>query len=147
MILFTDTSAIIKLYVEEKGTSAMTEKARSHRFALSALAYAEIHATLARRLRESLLTEDEHSKLTARLDRDWEGILLIPVQPAILGLVPRVVKDHPLRGADAVHLASALALRAADLEPVFVAADKQLLRASQAEGFEVFNPEEHEPTG
>jgi predicted nucleic acid-binding protein len=55
---------------------------------------------------------------------------------------------HPLRGYDAVHLATALtlntALREADTSPlVFVAADTRLCEAAGREGFLSENPNEH----
>ena len=53
-----------------------------------------------------------------------------------------------LRGADAVHLASALVLqrRFADAENhlVFVASDRELKEAAQASGLAVIDPEDQE---
>lgn len=142
MILFADTSALIKLYIEETGSAAMAERARSVRLALSALAYAEVHATFARRLREALLTEDEYRELVARFEHDWQGVIVVALRPALLGRIPRLVKEHPLRGADAVHLASALTLQEAGLETAFAVADGRLVEAAAKEGLEPFNPEQ-----
>lgn len=142
MILFADTSALIKLYIEETGSAAMAERARSVRLALSALAYAEVHATFARRLREALLTEDEYRELVARFEHDWQGVIVVALRPALLGRIPRLVKEHPLRGADAVHLASALTLQEAGLETAFAVADGRLAEAAAKEGLAPFNPEQ-----
>lgn len=144
MILFADTSALIKLYIEEPGSEAMARLARRSRLAVSVLAYAEVYATFARRLRESLLSEEEHDELVESYERDWQTMILVPVRSAVLGVVPRLVGENPLRGADAVHLASALFLQASGLEVMFAAADRQLVTAGRAEGLQVFNPQQAE---
>lgn len=140
MILFADTSALIKLYIEEDGSEAMAERARRSRIALSVLAYAEVYSTFARRLREALLTEEEHDDLADRFERDWQSVIAVAVRPPLIGRVPRLVREHPLRGADAVHLASALALREAGVDVTFAVADGRLVDAAGLEGLEVFNP-------
>lgn len=144
MILYADSSALIKLYIEETGSAAMAEMAQRHRLAVSTLAYAEVYATFARRLRESLLAEEEHSAVVGHFERDWQSLVVVSFQPTLLGLVSRLVKQHPLRGADAVHLASALFLQTSRLEITFAASDRQLVTAAQSEGLEVFNPEHAE---
>lgn len=141
MILFADTSALVKLYIEEAGSSAMAARARTARMAASALAYAELYATFARRLRESLLTEEEHDGLAKRFEHDWQGVVVMALRPAVVARVPRLVRDHPLRGADAVHLASALTLQEAGLEVELAAADARLIEAAGKEGLESFNPQ------
>lgn len=48
MILFVDTSALIKLYIAEPGSQAMQLKVPGKLLAASYLTYAEAHATFAR---------------------------------------------------------------------------------------------------
>jgi hypothetical protein len=59
-----------------------------------------------------------------------------------------LARDMALRGADAVHLASALVLqsRFVDAEDrlIFVAADRELQEAAQASGLAIIDPEEQE---
>jgi predicted nucleic acid-binding protein len=142
VILFADTSALVKLYIEEAGSAAMAERARHVRLALSVLAYAEVYSTFARRLREALLTSEEHDELVERFERDWQGVIVVALRPALVGRIPRLVREHPLRGADAVHLASALTLQEAGLEMAFAVADGRLAEAAAKEGLEAFNPEQ-----
>lgn len=144
MILFADTSALIKLYIEETGSEGMAERSRRASMALSVLAYAEVYATFARRLRESLLTDEEHGAVTESFERDWQSAVLVSLRPALMGRIPRLVREHPLRGADAVHLASALLLREAGLELTFAVADGRLAEAAGKEGLETFDPERSE---
>jgi hypothetical protein len=53
-----------------------------------------------------------------------------------------LIQRHPLHGFDAVHLASAVSLKAAlGEEMTFVAADERLLRAAEAEKLQPLNAE------
>lgn len=140
MILFVDTSVLVKLYIAEPGSERMRQSAAQEvRIAASVLAFAEIHATFARRRREALLLASELEELLLRFADDWEGLLQVPVGAEVLAFVPELCKRHPLRGADAVHLASALLLRQG-LEVLFACSDNSLLAAAAAEGLATFNP-------
>jgi len=60
-----------------------------------------------------------------------------------MGTAATLVWKHRLRGADAVHLATALAVReemAEKTEFYFVSSDVALNRAAQAEGLVVIDP-------
>lgn len=51
-------------------------------------------------------------------------------------------RQYSLRAADAIHFSTALRVkRATSIQTVFVASDKELLRAGMAEGFIALNPE------
>lgn len=108
--------------------------------AASMLAFAEIHATFARRRREGLLLAPEFEEIRLRLTEDWEELMQIPTGAEILALIPGLCERHPLRGADAVHLASALLLRQEGLEILFACSDGSLLEAAVAEGLAIFDP-------
>jgi predicted nucleic acid-binding protein len=75
-VLYLDSSALIKHYQKEPGTEALEgrlqmEAESSRSVFTSALTYAEIHATLARRTREKLLSLDEAALVHDRFDTDW----------------------------------------------------------------------------
>lgn len=140
MIDFLDTSALIKLYIAEEGSERLVQRVEDRSVAVSDLAFAEVHATLARRLRESLLTIAEYQLTTRRFAADWQGLIRVAVSQAVLQRVPDLCQRHPLRSADALHLASALILRKEDLSITFVACDHQLLAAASEEKLPVFDP-------
>lgn len=145
MILYLDTSALVKLYIAEPGSERMREAAsHGEPVAASVLAYAEIHATFARRRREGLLQAAELEEIRLSFAEDWEKLTQISVGAAVLQRVPRLCQSHPLRGADAVHLASALLLHEEGLEVTFACSDRQLREAAAAEGLAVFDPESEE---
>jgi predicted nucleic acid-binding protein len=108
-MLFLDTSALVKVYISEPGSERMREAAAGDEPKVaSVLAFAEMHATFARRGREELLTPSELEQVQRDFGDDWEKLTRISVGDAVLRLVPGLCERHPLRGADAVHLASAL---------------------------------------
>lgn len=145
MILFLDTSALVKIYIAEPGSERMREAvAREEPKAASVLAFAEIHATFARRRREELLLATELEQLRLGFADDWEQLTQVQVGAAVLNLVPALCGRHPLRGADAVHLASALLLREEGLEVLFACSDRNLLGAAVVEGLATFNPASEE---
>lgn len=141
MILFADTSVLVKLYIEEPGSEQMRKAAaQEDPIAASVLAFAEIHATFARRRRERLFLAPEFEEVRLRVADDWEALMQVPIGAEILALIPGLCDRHPLRGADAVHLASALLLRQEGLEILFACSDSRLLGAAAAEGLAIFDP-------
>jgi predicted nucleic acid-binding protein len=141
LILFVDTSVLVKLYIAEAGSKRMREAvAQEGRVAASLLAFAEIHATLARRRREGLLLASEFDQLRLRFAEDWKELTHVPMGSEVLALIPGLCDRHPLRGADAVHLASALLLAQEGLEITFACSDRPLLGAAASEGLAIFDP-------
>jgi uncharacterized protein len=141
LILFLDTSALVKLYITEPGSERMRAAVnRGEPVAASVLAFAEIHATFARRRREGLLLDTEAEQVRLAFAADWGKIAQVPVGPAVLKLVPSLCDRHPLRGADAVHLASVLLLHGEGLEVSFACSDRRPLEAATAEGLATFDP-------
>jgi predicted nucleic acid-binding protein len=156
-VLYLDSSALFKRYQNEPGTEALNAKLRQEAKGLrsvftSVLTYAEIHAAFARRAREKLLSAEEAAAVQGEFDTDWVlSISPIDLATGVLVSVRDLVRSFPLRGADAIHLASALWLR--DMSRlgmkvdqyagpvVFVSSDKQLAKAAAKSHLEVFNPE------
>ena len=118
----------------------MRRRVSNKPIAVSQLAYAEAHATFARRRREDLLTADELQILIANFEHDWQTVLQVPISEHVLPLVRDLCRDHPLRGADALQLAAALMVHRQGVEVHFATNDQRLLDAAEAEGLAVFDP-------
>lgn len=109
MILYLDTSSLVKLYVEEPGSPAVqTEVEASELVATSIVAYAEARAALARRRREGSLTAAEHGRARAGLDVDWPRLLTVGVTESVTRKAGDLAERQRLRGFDALHLAAYL---------------------------------------
>jgi hypothetical protein len=92
------------------------------------------------------IDRSQRQSLFLRFARDQQSRFdWVRLDDSMVSQAAELTQRHPLRGYDAVHLASALALdlslKAAGLPPaVFVSADEVLCEAARAEGLEVVNP-------
>jgi len=154
-VLYLDSSALAKRYFRARGSKRLRARIESGEpLFTSTLTFAEIYSALSRKyLQEESITERVFTRIRKQFLTDWAFSLnTLEVNPAttLLGLDPILERRH-LRGADAVHLATAAWLRdqlrlsagarelEGDLE--FAVCDKQLAEAAQELGITVFNPE------
>lgn len=142
-MIYLDTSALIKRFVNEKGSPLVQSLLQQPGgVATAKIAYAEIFAGLARKLREGNIPRTLHALACRQFERDWLAYLRVELLDNVLFLARDLVQRHPLRGFGAVHLASALSLKNALGEEVtFVAADGRLLRSASAENLATLNVE------
>jgi len=139
LILYLDTSALVKLYVRETMSGKMrTLIDRAEAVATSVVTYAETRATFAHLLRNKSSSDRRHRERTAKLNLDWDKFLRIELSPALVRLSGETAEHYGLRGFDAIHLASALWLR--DQSPLalsFVAFDQRLVEAAKRSGLPI----------
>ena len=136
MILYLDTSSLIKLYVEEDGSSSIESLVEQATLVCtSVVAYPEARSALSRLCREGALTAGEHALTRADLEEDWPRYLAIEASEAVWRAAGDLAEKHALRGFDSLHLASFLYLVDESLgEPVqFSSFDGRLNSAAQAE--------------
>jgi predicted nucleic acid-binding protein len=136
MILYLDTSALVKIYVEEAGSTDVRERAnRADGLATSRIAYAEARAALARKLRERGLSRMNYRSVVEDLEQDWDDYFIIDVSDSVVKLAGGLAEKHALRGADAIHLSSALSLgKQARGVVMFCCFDDRLALAARKEG-------------
>jgi predicted nucleic acid-binding protein len=155
-VLYLDSSALIKNYIHEIGTPELQrrlneETKRGIQLFTSVITYAEMHAIVARKLRENSLSKSIALNVHDQFDKHWlSAFTPVEVDRAVLHFVRGVVDASPLRGADTLHLASALWVRDTALTGVragghadkltFVSSDKQLLSAATNQGIAIFDP-------
>jgi len=138
---YFDTSALIKRFVEEPGSNRVDAVlAGEPILATSKVAFAEVHAGLARKLREKALTTTAYRKTSRAFDTDWRAYLRVDLADGLLLIVRDLVRRHPLRGFDAIHLASAMRLQEQLGEEVqVIASDDRLLTAAREEGLQTLD--------
>ena len=140
---YLDTSALLKRFVAEPGTDVVNTLVSRHGpVATAKIAYAEAHAAFARRHRAGNLSGPQYALTCRRFEHEWQTWVRIDLDDDVLALARDMVRRHPLRGFDAIHLASALALRISTGEDLsFAAADGSLLNAARAERLRALNVE------
>ncbi len=142
---YFDTSALVKLYLEEEGTPRVLEIAddlENNQIVTLDLTIVEFRAAIRRREREGDVSDDQVAAICGRIARDASSIYLLqPFNSAVIEEALRVLDSHPLRAYDAIQLAGCLACRQSIPDsPTFVCADTQLCDAAQLEGLSVVNP-------
>jgi predicted nucleic acid-binding protein len=130
---------LLKLYLDEVGSALVRERTRdARRLATSALAYVEARSALARRRRAGDIVPGEHRAIQRQLDADWGRLISLEVTDAVLKEATRVADRHVLRAYDAIHLGSAILLRASLGAAVVLGSwDDELDAAGRREGFDV----------
>lgn len=141
MIVYFDTSALVKRYVSEAGSDQVLALwTRTTLPVASWLLYPEVAAAFARRKREQAPNAAALDQAYGLFGADWLKFHRVPIDDEIARRVDELVQKHPLRGADAVHLASALTVRdAVQTEVIFACADNALKRAASAEGLKIIS--------
>jgi uncharacterized protein len=109
---FFDTSALAKGYMSEPGTTMVRATLRAHAAVVARVTYAELAAAVARASRMGAITEAQRDAVLARLTLDFSRLQVIELRASMLAIVPELVVRHPLRGYDAIQLATALHVRA-----------------------------------
>ena len=139
MILYLDTSALVKLYVQETGSREVKKHAReSAALATSIVAYAEARAAFARLMREGVTTEKRHRERLKQFNADWESFMRIELGHALSRTAGELAEAYALRGFDAIHLASALWLNDTSGGQLrFSAFDARLRAAAERTGLPV----------
>lgn len=135
-IVYFDSSALVKLVVEEDGSeSAAALWDGADAVVSSRLAYPEVRAALAAAARTDRLSARAHGRAKADWDEFWGGIRAVEVSPRLALDAGRLAEAHRLRGYDAVHLASALTLH--ESSPIVAVWDETLRRGAIEAGLEV----------
>lgn len=134
MRVFFDTSAFVKRYISESGTDIVLEWCdRATEIGLSGIALPEIISAFCRLHREARITDTQYRQLKSLLLADIEDAALCDLTPAVLAQAVLSLETNVLRGMDAIHIGSALALQA----DVFVSADTRQLDAAARAGLRV----------
>jgi predicted nucleic acid-binding protein len=138
MILYLDTSALVKKYFEEKHSSEVISAWKSAQgIATSAVAYAETLAAVYRKAAEARIRKPILANVVSSFQADWASLIVVAVDNNLNETIHRVVARHGLRGFDAIHLASALAVDTVVSDQFFFACyDERLRQAARAEGLE-----------
>ena len=135
MVLFVDTSALVRRYVQGPGRDLVVEAmAADDAWCASALCRSETLLVLHR----LAVTPSQHERMWGRLRDDWDAFVVVPVDDRCLAHAVELGATYGLRTVDAVHLAAADRLP----RPArYVTFDRRQIPAAAALGFAVVSPE------
>jgi predicted nucleic acid-binding protein len=136
VIAYFDTSALVPLLIEEPTTPLCTRLWNEASRVVSArLWYPEARSALARAQRLARLSPEQLASAVIELDRIAAQVDHVEITAVLSLHAGQLAQAHALRGYDAVHLASALAV--ADRDVIFVTGDAALAAASRSAGLAV----------
>lgn len=122
MRVFFDSSAFVKRYVSETGTEAVLAWCdRASEIGLSGIALPEIVSAFCRLRREGRIDDTQYRQLKSLLLADIEDAAMCDLSPEVLARSIDSLEANVLRGMDAIHVGSAIALKV----DVFISADQR----------------------
>ena len=132
-IVYFDSSAFVKLLVEEDGSDLAAALWDGCDAAVSSrLAYPEVRAAPAAAGRADRLEAADQRRAAAAWEHYWAATRPVELTEAVTAHAGILADEHALRGADAVHLASLSAVGGA--ETVFAVWDQRLRAGPHAAG-------------
>jgi uncharacterized protein len=142
---FLDTSALVKLYVQEPGTDQLLQLISDrpeNRFAVSAVAVVEIRSAIRRRQRAGDIESEVATAILRNVQSHMETrFIRQPVNDTVIDGAMEMIDRYGLRAYDAIQLAACLMLCAVAAESyTFVCSDQRLLEAARSEQLRVFDP-------
>jgi predicted nucleic acid-binding protein len=154
---YLDSSAWVKVYVTETGTAwvmtlfnaGVSSDRPLYQLSSASIALVEVAAAIARHERTGKIKRANQRELYRRLIYDSENRTnQLGLSDDILHLAAELTQRRPLRGFDAIHLATALTLTQSITNAglpslVFVSADANLCACAIAEGLAADNPNDH----
>ncbi len=150
-VYFLDSSGIVKRYVTETGTTwikRVCDPAVGNDIYTAHVTGAEAAAVMRRARRGEVSVADAVTAVSDLQNHLRSGYTPVYITDGLVQLAIELVQRHPLRGYDAVQLASALQVKAGCAAlgipaPIFVSADNDLNAAAAAEGLATDDPNAH----
>ena len=138
MIIYYDTSALVKLYVTEDGSAEMKMLLRESEIAATArVSWVEAHAAMARRARERVADVAAIDQARTALRADWPHFLVIELTQELCERAAAHAEVFALRACDGVQLAGADMLRErAGAQVGFACFDRRLNQAARILGLQ-----------
>lgn len=139
MILYFDTGALLKGYVQENGSKeviALLDEG-GNLFGSIVLTKVEMASAIQRAIRATGSPSENASIAWQDFLDDWQAFTRLRVTAGIIERAGDIAWKYGLRGYDSLHLAAALLWQEAlDASVAFAAFDRDLLQASQQAGLE-----------
>jgi len=139
MITYFDTSSLLKFIIKEIGSEENLDIWNfSDEKVCSQLTRTEMHSALMRKVREGSISASAMRARLNAMDKLFADVVLVDITSEVIDASCELVKELPLKSADAIHLATALMVRA----DLFSSSDKKLCAAASESGIAVTDPTE-----
>ena len=140
MIVYADTSALVKLFVREENSDATRKMLQGAQvLGTGLLTRAELGSALARGAQNGYLAPEEALEAKSRLDVVWGSWVHIVMDEALVSRAEQMAWEYGLMGVDSVHLAAAQVWHEEMGHRVVLATfDRELWKAAELAGLEAW---------
>jgi len=139
-ILYLDTSAWLKLYIEEDGSELVKKTVtESEQICTHLIAYTELRSALARAEREKRIEPSQKIKIIEAMEKDWQMLNIVQPMETLIRRAGLLCDHFGLRGFDSIHLAAAEAINLQTMPQttLFACFDRKLNKAAFALGMSI----------
>jgi predicted nucleic acid-binding protein len=139
VILFCDTSALLKLFIDEQGSESMINaRSSSKGIAVCRITWAESMAALAQRTRFKGTNQSRLAQARSMFEQAWPGFVIADITQPLVERAGVFAEAFALRGYDSVQLAAAHQLHEQFALPLtFACFDRRLNQAAKLLQLEV----------
>lgn len=125
MVIFMDTSSLIKRYVVEQGSELVDRYfIDENDICVSPVTAIEIHSALGRKLRDGDINYETHQKALQFLADDFNDIIKIQFNETLVEIAIKLIEANGIKALDAIQAGSAEVSGADEL----VTSDRQMYR-------------------
>lgn len=107
MIIYADTSVLLKLYINEAHSDWLAPILRTEVVITQLVTYAELSAALAKASRMGRIDDIQLKALIDNMNSDWKGFRIIDTNADLVKMAGSLALRFGLRGFDSVQLAAA----------------------------------------
>jgi predicted nucleic acid-binding protein len=139
LILYFDSSALVKRYIEEQGSSDVLDWMDDSDLNGTVLVTrAEVAAAITRAVRMQYVSQENARQFLDTFRKEWSSLQRLPVTEPLVARADALACGHNLRGYDGIHLAAALIWQELLGLPVtLVTYDQELAEAARVSGMVV----------
>ena len=133
MIVYLDSSALVKRYILEQSSAEVDQLvSAAEQVGTAIISLAEVSAALSKAARLRWIEQAEALKALAVFQSQWASLFRLHIRETTVARADALAWTHHLRGYDAVHLACALLWQEAVGEAVTLATFDEPLQAAAA---------------
>lgn len=109
MVVFFDTSSLLKRYIEEKGSREVDPYfIRENSIWISPVTTLEVNAALKRKIADGSIDYNTYNKAVEYWEQDYRNYLVVPYNEKLIVSALDIIKSHGIKTLDAIQLGSAL---------------------------------------
>jgi len=127
-LIFMDTSALVKRYIEEQGSSEVDNYyTPGNQIAIAPITTIEFYSALSRKRNDQSIEEDTYHEAVISWQAEKQHYDSLPLNDALRECAITILKRNRLGTLDSIQLASAILISSQE----FVVADKKLFKVAR----------------